>query len=318
MDALKGPLQRIGVTEYDDLVIRKLGSKAVLDPLVNSYAIARNSDFFPVLDLGAVRTRFLKMDATEFLLMGYVPVPLLDTLENRPHREQPFTTGENHHLLTAGMMQEAEHILDYFKWVTYKETPPRGKVANQLVNLMRSFRSVHNQCDAVEINGAWMLELHEVAQKTLPFLTKSEMDIIWTDLKSSPCYNNFPNKAKDWIALYIAVGQWDADTVIELAQRLLEEDLKNDTPSNSFLIMSLMLAHVTNNDTSSASAVWSRYGNEKAVNYLPIRLLLTNIEQTEMKSTNSAQIRQHDTAMTLLGNDSLPPIARDPDGFSAR
>lgn len=302
IDTLKGPLQRIGVTKYDDLVIRKLGSKAVLDPLFNSYAIGRNSDFFPVLDLGAVRTRFLKANASDLELIGIVPVPLLNTLENRPHREQSLSTGENHHLLVAGNIQDAKHILDYFKWVTYKETPLRGNAPKPLVKLMRGFRSVHNQCDPAEINGAWMLELHAVAQRTLPFLTKNEMDIIWNDLKSSPCYNNFPKKAKAWIALYTAVGQWDVDTVTDIGRRLMEEHLENDLPSSNFLLMSVMLAHISKNDTSAASDTWSKYGNEKAVNYLPIRMLLANIEQMEMESTRTAQVKQYETDITLLEN----------------
>jgi spermidine synthase len=67
-------LAYIGVKNQQDLLLRRLGSKVVLDPLFNSYPIAANSDYFPILDLGAVRTHYLNSSANELIDLYRVTV----------------------------------------------------------------------------------------------------------------------------------------------------------------------------------------------------------------------------------------------------
>jgi len=47
---LAASLSRIGISSQQDILLRKLGSKRILEPLFNSYNIAANSDYF--LDWG--------------------------------------------------------------------------------------------------------------------------------------------------------------------------------------------------------------------------------------------------------------------------
>jgi hypothetical protein len=47
--AMAEALSRVRVNNLQDLYIRYLGNKNMLDPLFNSYPIPPNSDFFPFL-----------------------------------------------------------------------------------------------------------------------------------------------------------------------------------------------------------------------------------------------------------------------------
>lgn len=84
--AMVSELNRINIYNLQDLKVRYLGSKSMLDPLFKSYPIIPNSDFFPVLDLNAVRDRFVGSSAMELTAsLRRSPVPLLEVL----NRELP-------------------------------------------------------------------------------------------------------------------------------------------------------------------------------------------------------------------------------------
>ena len=61
-----------------DLHARYLGSRRTLEPLFLSYSMPPNSDYFPVLDNGAVRARFLRRDVRPLLTLRSASVPLVE------------------------------------------------------------------------------------------------------------------------------------------------------------------------------------------------------------------------------------------------
>lgn len=56
-------LNYIGVFNVQDIYARKLGGQQVLDDYLLTEAVKENSDYFPSLDFGAIKARFLKQDA---------------------------------------------------------------------------------------------------------------------------------------------------------------------------------------------------------------------------------------------------------------
>ncbi|MFQ5545929.1 MAG: spermidine synthase, partial [Acidiferrobacterales bacterium] len=80
---LKGALERIGVRGVSDIELRNIGSKDVLDPLFASFSIPHNSDYFPVLDLNAAKSRFLGAHALDLIGLGHVGVPAVEMLSTK-------------------------------------------------------------------------------------------------------------------------------------------------------------------------------------------------------------------------------------------
>ena len=117
-------LAYLGVKNQPDLLLRRLGNKAILDPLFNSYPIAANSDYFPILDLGAVRTHYLDTSATELLYLHLVTVPLMAILENKPIRTEPLILGENLYMQAATEAKQALAIYHYFQGIKTHQLPP--------------------------------------------------------------------------------------------------------------------------------------------------------------------------------------------------
>ena len=86
-------LKRVNIRNLQDLELRKIGNKKVLDPLFFSFPIKENSDFYPILDLNAARTMFLNKDARDFVKLGQAPIPVFDMLEgSTPQWEKTFTS----------------------------------------------------------------------------------------------------------------------------------------------------------------------------------------------------------------------------------
>ena len=61
MQDLLKELRRIEVLGLEDINVRLIGNKVTLFPFFKSYPITTNSDYAPVVDLYAVRSRFFRL-----------------------------------------------------------------------------------------------------------------------------------------------------------------------------------------------------------------------------------------------------------------
>ncbi|HAI69430.1 MAG TPA: hypothetical protein DCM38_08345, partial [Gammaproteobacteria bacterium] len=215
---LAATLSRIGISSQQDILLRKLGSKKILDPLFNSYHIAANSDYFPVLDLGAVRTRYLNKNARELQRLRFFAAPLIETLEGQPIRTAPLSINENHYLQIGTAARQAMLIHQYFEWVTKKQVTPSLSMDGSTVATVRNVRTIHHQqCQPIgdekwfsfEMEKGWLPYLHFLAKATLPYLSPTEMEIIWADIETAPCFSHLPENIRHWFNLYKAVGNRD-------------------------------------------------------------------------------------------------------------
>jgi hypothetical protein len=64
-------LRTVHLQNLADLQIRKIATRATIHPLVQSYPVPANSDYYPYLDLNAARYRFLQQGAGD--LAGSTP-----------------------------------------------------------------------------------------------------------------------------------------------------------------------------------------------------------------------------------------------------
>ncbi len=62
-----------------DINVRVLGNKATLSPLFESYSMSANSDYAPVVDLYAVKSRFFDLTASpQFHSIEFDRLPIAD------------------------------------------------------------------------------------------------------------------------------------------------------------------------------------------------------------------------------------------------
>ncbi|NJO15778.1 MAG: fused MFS/spermidine synthase [Thioploca sp.] len=261
-------LAYIGIKNQQDLLLHQLGSKAVLDPLFNSYPIAANSDYFPLLDLGAVRAHYLTTTASELTDLHLVTVPLMDILENKPIRTEPLILNENLYIQAAAKAKQALAIYHYFQGIKTGQLPSPTSMEGETLAVIRNVRSLHQQqCPPThpdwfkfEIEESWLFYLRTLADITLPYLSPQEMDVIWNDIESASCFAQLPQTIQQWTNLYKAISQRNFEQILQFANELLPQaNSIADSKANDYLLMVAMLAHIALQDYNSAMVLFGRY-----------------------------------------------------------
>src|SRR6185436_6118065 len=78
---LAADMAHLGYRAPGDLEALRIGGRAALEPLWSRYAIAANSDYFPVLDQQSPRARFELKQAHDLIEIRDRPVPAMALLD---------------------------------------------------------------------------------------------------------------------------------------------------------------------------------------------------------------------------------------------
>jgi len=264
-------LAYIGVVNVADLLLRYLGSKRTLGPLFNSYEIPINSDFFPVLDLGAVRTRYLKKKADELYQFRVTPLAIIDTLEGKP--SEPLLISENPEFNIGQQALQAKSIFKYFQALNQGKSPPVLNLKDDIIVIVHQVLSLQS-CELLE--KGWLPYLKKLAIATLPYLSPAEMATIWTTLETTPCFSHLPTQVRLWVNLYQAVGQRNFAQMLQITLALLPpQGPIRASPDHSYLLMVAMLAQLALQHPEAARELWQRYVPPEESLAIQLRLLKT-------------------------------------------
>src|SRR5438046_10142751 len=73
-----GQLRRIGITRSEEIAVRSLGAKKQIGPLFAALGAPVNSDFHPLVQLEAPRSRFIGSMAGAVQELAAAPLPILE------------------------------------------------------------------------------------------------------------------------------------------------------------------------------------------------------------------------------------------------
>jgi len=258
-------LANIGVFHLSDLQLRYVGSQRTLNPLFNSYEMAANSDYFPVLDLNAVKARYLRTDVRELAQLRGKPLPLMEILENRPAANLAFN--ETPYFTLGQEAKEAKHIFYYFQSLAEGKLPNLANLEtsnlaliNNLISLLQPGSLRENPLAALKLDETWLYYLKIFASATLPYLSPSEMASIWKVLATSSSLSTLSEPAKNWLNLYQAVGNRDLEQMLHFATLLLPAAGNIvASPDNHYLLATAMLAYVAVKQPNKALELGQRY-----------------------------------------------------------
>jgi spermidine synthase len=271
IQGLAKELAYLGIEHPQDIRLRKIGNKGTLDALFHSYAIRPNSDYFPVLDLGAVRTRFLNKWATELIELRSVAAPLMETLKVSGTASSPSSIGANYYFDIAEQARQAQAVLGLFAEDEHGTAAIAVEPNRQTLQVVRNLQSIQARCRPEELWATWLPYLHTLAELVLPYLGPEEISLIWSDLKAAPCYDRLPLPARQWTDLYQALGEREFERVSALADAMLPRGPIDASPRNDYLLMAAMLADVALDRQAAAARLWRRYRADETP--LVLRLL---------------------------------------------
>ena len=256
--ALRAQLDAIGIRTLRDLSLAKLGTRNTLEPLMDTFPIAANSDYYPVLDLGAVRSRYLHRNAFELFQVGPLTAFVDPTFTGGSRHDASSPISPDHPLASrfAGIARQADAIHQYFAWKQGDRGEPDIELGPQTLTLVRIIRSIHGQCDRRELEAAWLPSLHVLASRTLPFLGAEQMAVIWRDIESADCFDELSADVRTQLELLKAMSEADHERVVSLADRRLVTDRGAADRGTTMVLLATMASYLALEDPQSAVTLW--------------------------------------------------------------
>ncbi len=253
-------LRRIGINDFRDLAIRRIGSKKHLQMAVNSFGIPANSDYFPIVDLRASRQRFLGHDALDFIQLAATPMPVMDLLERNAftdvtseggnaalysHRPQRAMVARNlHELLMTGTLAGGKLLgPDLVLRASY--------VRDGLITCVDQGRRINS-----------FEFLFDIGALVSSHLSPADSSQVWKAIEASKCFSGLTATDREWIWLFKAVGRRDSIEIAERAEKLLTTDDRDSLVRKEYLLAAAMTAHIVNDRKFAAMTLWTKYGKQ--------------------------------------------------------
>lgn len=249
-------LYHVNVNSIQDIEFRFLGNKKILDPFLENYSIAANSDFYPVLEENAARLRFLGINANEIYGFTHLYHPLISMLtNNKPKWDTTRITQSFFHKKTIEA-NEAMALRDYYLHDNFDLNYP-----NLPENIRQGAKRIKNSFGATSTHIAGQdrvsLLFHTSIRMT-PYLTPFEMEKVWEAIgvnqDSTLTYNE-----KAWLSIFLAEGQRDAKTMVLAGENLLLNNPSLPMEPKEYLVSAVMLGYIMQGKLENAQTFYQGY-----------------------------------------------------------
>lgn len=252
-------LARIHVRSVADFELHRIGGKRALQPYFDEFPIAANSDFFPVLDLSAARTRFLGARAADIVELSMLRIPALELMGEEARRgaiteiSRPWLKKSD---LTLGALALRAFLLDGRRDQVAR-IPGTVRSDAQLARLLAI------ECASAPGDAA-LDALFNIADAMLPFLTREELGPVWNRIGSSPCAARIGDGLRAWAALFAAVGTRDPGEMARRAEGLLRHGDARANARRDYLLTVAIAGRLARNELDAAMGLWREFAQDGA------------------------------------------------------
>jgi tetratricopeptide (TPR) repeat protein len=259
---MNAELSRLGILNMQDILIRKVSSKSLIEPYFLSFDIAANSDYEPVLDLNAVKARFLQYKTPELLLSRVSLIPMLPFLDPNP----PFPQPDFHQQLEISSLNYNAHqglaILQKFQEMIFEEYKA-GYAPDELsATVMNGVLAIYGECDSAFLANIWPVHFRNLMYLTLPYFGPQEMELIWAVIESANCYSQLPEYNRALVQLFKRLARRDVEGVLTDENFQLPEDWILPSERNDHLLALHMLGWLAADSPGNSLELWRRYGGK--------------------------------------------------------
>lgn len=252
---LAGPrreLNKIYVSQAVDLELRLIATRTIIDPLFLSYPVPANSDYAPILDLGAARARFLAQNVNGLVSTTFAALPVMRFLSQREPLARGAPSRSKTTVFSMTMFSQiALNMRNKFLFNQDYQVVMPDKYRQALEQTVAGFL----RC---EPTGRWRENLLAFAEGTLPFLNAADLRNIWGALKQSDCFNRLSPMQQDWLDLFHALAYADFKHAAGLAEWLLQNNAASDSLQTDFLLQTVLLKFALEDQRDQARQFWSQ------------------------------------------------------------
>lgn len=279
---LAADLARVSIKNINDIQIRRIGDKALLDRFFASFPIPSNSDYFPVLDRLSTRARFLGSTAMPLVeeLTG-TSVPALEMLDTRVGNITATTVTASPKFRRANNTAAALSLREYL--VNGADGSGDYQIPESLRRDAELLRLSARRCGLTRDWDTWFSSFFNVFSNMTPYLSAKELGSVWRHLGLDDCHARLSTEQKQWLLLFKAVNTRDAPAMAHTVSSLLgrARHLKQDHVN--FLLAAGMLGNIAAGKTHDARFLWSTYSEQVGTRPEPWLLFLLLLSHAEMR-----------------------------------
>jgi len=253
--AVKTALDKVSIKTISDIRLRFVANRAILHPFLTTQAIANNSDYFPIVDVHAVRTRFLKQQVSNFGYLGYwLPIDLL--LPKMPviHAEQVTANTQ------YTRAQLARLAWRYYASITNK-IAARDTADRSLQIITDILNPTQKICDNQHHSLMWQESLWEVGSIASLYLSPSQNKTWLNIVAKKACLDDgHASINQQWIALFQAISEKHIQSIRTFTQQLLSQpNNTSNTELLPYLVGVQIIAALADDDKKAAQDTWKQY-----------------------------------------------------------
>jgi predicted membrane-bound spermidine synthase len=266
-------LKAMELHSINDLRATAFVSQKLFNPLIDAFPWPANSDYYPFVDLNAVKYRFIDKD-----------IRLLDTLRNFIIPVRKIVESDTGFI----PFQSRENLPDLYNMAEFNEAK---KMYNELMSLAvqkDTFSIVpEDRSDAVialdyaSINHLTFNQLYstliELLEKTTPFLSVSEMRDIWEVIVAKTSGISFDEEERKWMNYFEALCSYNMPLLYKYSRELLPSSGPiEDDYINRFLMVSLNVSAWKTREKNGVEDIWRRFdfnGDSDIMNRISNELL---------------------------------------------
>jgi predicted membrane-bound spermidine synthase len=249
---------------------RMVGSWRAIEPLFATYGVAANSDFFPVVDQRASKTRFTNERAEVFLDLQGSPIPMIEMLDGsyRGNNDR----GEAPRNITVELLRQAA-------WAAH-DAVVNGSIegidAGSASRAGPAFivRSWAMGCPRDQPFATMLPYMQDLAENANPHLTPQAAAEMWKWIARSPCGQRLAPADRGWIDLYESIARRDTSAMIASGKAVLEAPAAVPTAATETAVLAVAVGLVCEGQPKAADA---------ALTQLARRNFRKNQRETELR-----------------------------------
>lgn len=232
-------LDAVNIKSPVDIQFRQLGNRTKLDIFFGPYADNANSDYFPILDVGAARTRYKHATARSIYQLSVSRG--LDLLSE--HKRPPLSgITEDTSIAETGQVQAAYKMLETYRALAIGEYTNNFPDSGAEKDAVRLFNVVSN-CSKAESESQKKVTSTEIFAQTSrvhSFLDRSELMNLLDTVSACKLYLNA--EGINWLDTLGAWIEGDLHAVLQLTDQWLNKEDAIKFPSSQNVLIFNMTA----------------------------------------------------------------------------
>jgi predicted membrane-bound spermidine synthase len=244
-------LAAIGITRREHLMARRIGNKRQLAPLYAQFHAPVNSDFYPVVQLEATRTRFSRRTAQAIADLANSALPVNEMLGGLPMG----TLSADHASGSTDRIMQLQAALD-LHGVLARGRYPAQRLAPAAALALKQPGALCGK----RVSKAMLEQLHDAALQTLSHLAPQARRELWVEPRWLGCPLARAEPAvRERFAIYGAIAARDALAMHRHAAALLDDERQVDEAWGRFLLLTALLGAKASGKGAEAQRLWNAH-----------------------------------------------------------